>query len=287
MKKILAFVKFNIKTIANFNKHDGMVMAGHLAFLGMLSLFPFIIFLVSLAGTFGQSSAGTDALAAMFESMPPDVASVLRGPIEQMVSTSGKGIMTFSIIGALWVSSSAIDAARLAIVRSYSTVSRRPYLRRRAEGLLLVILSASSIILGMTALVFGPVIWQTIIKYSPINADWNFLWNLIRLSVSFSLIFGALCLAYFILRPRSLKIPGPVAPGAIAAIILWMIVANGFSIYLKYFGNYDVTYGSLAGAIIALVFFYFISAGFIIGAEINAALYHERLEKLEKNKPSD
>ena len=287
MKKILAFVKFNIKAIANFNKHDGMVMAGHLAFLGMLSLFPFIIFLVSLAGTFGQSSAGTDALAAMFESMPPDVASVLRGPIEKMVSTSGKGIMTFSIIGALWVSSSAIDAARLAIVRSYSTVSRRPYLRRRAEGLLLVILSASSIILGMTALVFGPAIWQTIIKYSPINADWNFLWNLIRLSVSFSLIFGALCLAYFILRPRSLKVSGPVAPGAIAAIILWMIVANGFSIYLKYFGNYDVTYGSLAGAIIALVFFYFISAGFIIGAEINAALYHERLEKLEKNKPSD
>ena len=105
--------------------------------------------------------------------------------------------------------------------------------------------------------------------------------------MSFSLIFGALCLAYFILRPRSLKIPGPVAPGAIAAIILWMIVANGFSIYLKYFGNYDVTYGSLAGAIIALVFFYFISAGFIVGAEINAALYHLRLEKLEKNKPSD
>ena len=174
MKKTKAFVKFNIMAIANFNKHDGMVMAGHLAFLGMLSLFPFIIFLVSLAGTFGQSSAGTDALAALFDGMPPDVASVLRGPIEQMVSTSGKGIMTFSIIGALWVSSSAIDAARLAIVRAYSTVSRRPYLRRRAEGLLLVILSASSIILGMTALVFGPVIWQTIIKYSPIDADWNF-----------------------------------------------------------------------------------------------------------------
>ncbi len=287
MKKPVAFAKFLITAVANFNKHDGMVMAGHLAFLSMLALFPFIIFLVSLAGTFGQSTAGTDALAYMFENMPPDVAVVLRAPIQQMVSTSSSGIMTFSIIGALWVSSSAIDAARLAIVRAYSTVTRRPYIRRRAEGLLLVILSATSIILGMTALVFGPVIWKAIIKFSPVDADWNFLWNLVRLSISFGLIFGALCLAYYVLRPRSLKIRAPVSRGALAAIIVWMIVANGFSLYLKYFGNYDVTYGSLAGAIIALMFFYFISVGFILGAEINASIYHRRLERLEKKAPSD
>ena len=287
MEKPVAFIKFLFKAIANFNKHDGMVMAGHLAFLGMLALFPFIIFLVSLAGTFGQSESGIEALSWLFDSMPTDVASVLRAPIEQMVTTTNKGIMTFSIIGAIWVSSSAIDAARLAIVRAYSTVTRRPYLRRRAEGLLLVIMSASSIILGMTALVFGPVIWNTIIKYSPVNADWAFLWNLVRLSTSFGLIFGALCLAYLVLRPRSLKVAGPLAPGALGAIILWMLVANTFSLYLKYFGNYDVTYGSLAGAIIALVFFYFLSVGFILGAEINAELYHKRLVKLEKNNPSD
>ena len=150
-----------------------------------------------------------------------------------------------------------------------------------------MIMSASSILLGMFALVLGPVIWQAIIKFSPVDADWGFLWNLVRLSAAFSLIFGALCLSYFILRPRSLEIPGPVAPGAMTALILWMIIGNSFSLYLKYFGNYDVTYGSLAGAMIALVFFYFISAGFIIGAEVNAALYHQRLQKNEKNKPTD
>ncbi len=287
MNKILELIKFLTQAMINFNKHDGMVMAGHLAFLALLALFPFIIFLVSLAGLFGQSSAGTDALENLFMAMPTDVSIILRGPIEKMISTTNKEIMTFSIIGAIWVSSSAIDAARLAVVRAYSTVTRRGYIRRRAEGFLLVILSASSIILGMATLVFGPVIWNTIIKFIPIDADWNLLWNVTRLLVSFSLIFAALCLAYFVLKPRSLKLPAPVTSGALAALILWMIVGNGFSIYLKYFGNYDVTYGSLAGAIIALVFFYFISAGFIVGAEINAALYHRRLEKIEKNLPSD
>jgi len=155
MTEKLKKFSFLIEAVKNFARHDGMVMAGYLAFLTMLALFPFIIFLVSLAGFFGQSDAGTQAMDYLFENMPEDVAKVLHGPIEKMIKTTDKSIMTFSILGALWVSSSAIDAARLAIVRAFGTVSRRPFLRRRAEGLLLVILSASSIIIGMTILVFG------------------------------------------------------------------------------------------------------------------------------------
>jgi len=262
-------------------------MAGYLAFLTMLALFPFIIFLVSLAGFFGQSDAGPQALLYMFEHMPEDVVKVLQKPIEKMIATTDKSIMTFSILGALWVSSSAIDAARLAIVRAFETVSRRPFIRRRAEGLLLVILSASSIIIGMTILVFGPVAWKILISYIPVDTDWKLIWNLVRLSVSISLIFGALCLSYFVLKPRKLNIRTPVMAGAFTSLVLWILIGSGFSLYLKHFSNYDVTYGSLAGAIIALMFFYFISASYILGAEVNAALYHQRRKNIEKNIPPD
>ncbi|MCF8474194.1 MAG: YihY/virulence factor BrkB family protein [Emcibacter sp.] len=287
MKQRLHKFKYFLEAITNFIKHDGMVMAGYLAFLTMLALFPFIIFLVSLAGFFGQSEAGTHALEQMFDHMPTDVGNVLKGPIEKMITTTGKGIMTFSILGAIWVSSSAIDAARLAIVRSFGTVSRRPFLRRRAEGLLLVILSASSIIIGMTILVLGPLAWKILISYIPLETNWKLIWNLVRLSISISLIFGALSLSYYILKPRKLEIPTPIIAGALTTLILWLIVGGGFSMYLKYFGNYDVTYGSLAGAIIALMFFYFIGASYILGAEVNAALYHQRLRNMVKGNASD
>lgn len=283
MKEKMYNLKFLLDAIKSFIRHDGMVMAGYLAFLTMLALFPFIIFLVSLAGFFGQSEAGPQALENLFDVMPPDVSKVLQGPIEKMVRTTDKSIMTFSILGALWVSSSAIDAARLAIVRAFGTVSRRPFLRRRAEGLLLVILSASSIIIGMTVLVFGPVAWKILISYIPLEADWKLVWNIVRLSTSVSLIFGALCLSYYVLKPRKLDARTPVMAGAFTSLVLWMIVGNGFSVYLKHFGNYDVTYGSLAGAIITLLLFYFIGASYILGAEVNAALYHQRLKNLTKN----
>ncbi|PCI34476.1 MAG: hypothetical protein COB54_01460 [Alphaproteobacteria bacterium] len=287
MKEKLYRLRFLLEAAKNFALHDGMVMAGYLAFLTMLALFPFIIFLVSLAGFFGQSEAGPQALEYLFEHMPEDVSKVLQGPIEQMIQTTDKSIMTFSILGALWVSSSAIDAARLAIVRAFGTVTRRGYLRRRAEGLLLVILSASSIIIGMTILVFGPVAWKILISYIPLEADWKLVWNLVRLSVSVSLIFGALCLSYFVLKPRNLDARTPVMAGAFTSLVLWMVVGNGFSIYLKHFGNYDVTYGSLAGAIITLMLFYFIGAAYILGAEVNAALYHQRLINITKNTATD
>jgi len=282
MKEIFRKFRFLLDALINFTKHDGMVMAGHLAFLTMLALFPFIIFLVSLAGFFGQSDAGALALVQMFEHMPEDVGNVLHGPIEKMIQTTDKSIMTFSILGAMWISSSAIDAARLAIVRAFGTVSRRSYARRRAEGLLLVILSASSIITGMTILVLGPVAWKILISFIPLEANWKLIWNLVRISASISLIFGALCLSYYILKPRRLDGQTPVIAGAVTTLSLWMIIGSGFSIYLKYFGNYDVTYGSLAGAIIALMFFYFIGASYILGAEVNAALYHQRLKNIPK-----
>ena len=275
-------VSFLVEAVARFNRHDGMVMAGYLAFLTLLALFPFIIFLVSLAGMFGQSDAGTGALELMYEHMPEDVVKVLKKPIEKMVSTSSGGIMTFSIVGAVWVCSSAIDAARLAIVRAYDRVSRRAYLRRRAEGLVLVILSASSIIIGMSVLVLGPVAWNILISYIPVETDWKLAWNAVRFTVSFGLVFGALCLSYYILRPRFLKIPAPIAPGALVSLLLWMGIGSSFSLYLKHFTKYDVTYGSLAGAIIALMFFYFISAAFILGAEINSTLYLRQVKRLEE-----
>ncbi|WP_138379175.1 YihY/virulence factor BrkB family protein [Luteithermobacter gelatinilyticus] len=272
-------VSFLVEAVINFNRHDGMVMAGYLAFLTLLALFPFIIFLVSLAGFFGQSEAGHEALEILFNNIPPDVVRVLRAPIEKMIQTTSGSIMTFSILGAIWVSASAIDAARLAIVRSFASVTRRPYIRRRAEGLLLVILSASGIIVGMSILVLGPVAWNIIISYIPVDTDWKLIWNAVRFTLSITLVFGALCLVYYVLRPRRLKIRPPLAPGALAALILWMGIGSSFSLYLKHFARYDVTYGSLAGAIIALMFFYFISAAFILGAEINAALYHKRIRK--------
>ena len=61
-------------------------------------------------------------------------------------------------------------------------------------------------------------------------------------------------------------------PGVLVTTVLWVVMAVGFSIYLTFTPTYTVIYGTLAGVIITLMFFYFTGATIIYGAEVNAAL---------------
>ncbi|RMF12644.1 MAG: YihY/virulence factor BrkB family protein [Alphaproteobacteria bacterium] len=269
------------QALSAFLRHDGPVMAGHLAFLSLLGLFPFLLFLVALAGFVGQTETGAKAVAFLFSNLPADVSRVLKGPVSNLLSQSRGGMLTFGVLAAIWVASSAIDAARHAIDRAYEAGNPPAFWLRRLQGLGLVILAATSILLGMSIFVLGPLLWQVVTYFLPFLEDWSVLANWVRLGASTLLFFAALCGLFFALKPRHKGRFVPVAPGALFTLILWLLVGSAFSVYLQYFGNYDVTYGSLAGAMIALVFFYLVGAAFILGAELNAVVARRRMEEIQ------
>lgn len=269
------------QALSGFLRHDGPVMAGHLAFLSILGLFPFLLFMVALAGFVGQTEAGARAVAFLFENLPGDVGAVLEGPVKNLLGQSRGGVLTFGVLAAIWVASSAIDAARHAIDRAYEAGNPPAFWLRRLQGLGLVILAAISILLGMSIFVLGPLLWDAVTYFLPILEGWSALANWVRLGASTLLFFAALCGLFFALKPRHKGQFVPVAPGALFTLVLWLAVGSAFSIYLQYFGNYDVTYGSLAGAMIALVFFYLVGAAFILGAELNAVIAKRRMEAIQ------
>lgn len=253
-------------------RHDGTVMSGHLAFLSMLGLFPFLIFLISLAALAGQSQAGIEAIGMFFDQLPTDVQDVLYNPVNRLLDDTSGGILTTSVIVAVWVSSSTVDAARVAVQRSHDLAESPVFWKRRLEGVGLVIIAATAIIAGMTIYVLGPAVWKAINTIIAIEGAWTSYLNWARFASSMLLMFSALCALHFALRPTGHRRSGPIIPGVIATLVLWLFVGAGFSTYLKYFGQYDNTYGSLAGPIIALLFFYLVSATFLYGAELNSTI---------------
>jgi uncharacterized BrkB/YihY/UPF0761 family membrane protein len=64
-----------------------------------------------------------------------------------------------------------------------------------------------------------------------------------------------------------------VLPGIGLTLLLWLAIATGFGYYLGHFSNYAATYAGLGGIIAAILFLYFNSVVFILGAEFNAALF--------------
>jgi membrane protein len=61
-------------------------------------------------------------------------------------------------------------------------------------------------------------------------------------------------------------------PGVLASVLIWSMAATGMSVYLAYAPSYAVTYGTLAGVIVTLLFFYLTGVALIFGAEVNAAI---------------
>ena len=267
------------RTAVRFFEHDGPSLAGYMAFSALLALFPFVVFLVSLAGTLGQSDEIQDFMAYAFEYLPVEVGRAIYPVVSNIMLQPPKdGILTISILGTLWVSSSGVEALRTAVDRAYGVPDRRPFWWRRLQGLAFVVAGAMAILVVMITIVIGPLLWNAVNYLFHIPDDVFGLYNAIRYATGALGLLLVMCVLYRFL-PNVRQRWYHVLPGAVLACVAWLLVATLYSLYLGNIGDYSVTYGSLGGVIGALMFFFVSAMVFILGAELNAAILQSQREK--------
>jgi membrane protein len=266
----------------SFDKDNGWMIAGHIAYMGLFALFPFLIFLVALAGFLGQGAAADTSVELGLELLPADVAGALRPAIDQVRQAPHAGLMTFGILVTLWASSSGLEALRHALNLAYDVADAPAFWKTRLESLMLTILAAIVVIIVMVLLVVIPLAVQAVqllFRYDPeagLNAD--FLAGS-REALGFLLLLGLLMLLYRVLpnvRLRAME----VVPGAVIAWALWIASVWGYTVYLRSVPSFSITYGSLGGIVVTLFFFYISAFLFIFGAEINSVLRRRNEQRL-------
>jgi membrane protein len=256
-----------------FNRNDGTAMAGSIAFSGLLSVFPFLIFAATLIGFLVGQSESDRIIDALFQIAPPHVALTLEPVVMEVLTNKSGEILTLSAAFAIWVASNAVEAFRIAFDRAYAVDDPRSFIQNRVLAIGMVVLGALvSMLLGVSILL-SPLILRVTqqVTMMPVPAIARYL----------TYGFGVLVFVCFLLIMHR-TLPGrrlgtaPIWPGVIVTTLLWVALAWAFSLYLSYTPSYTVTYGTLAGVIITLMFFYLTGATIIYGAEVNAAL--NRLE---------
>lgn len=259
------------KGVSGFVNNECFSAAGNLAFLAMLSLFPFVIFLVSVSGFLGQSARGEEAIAFALEAIPPEVSGFLSGPIMGIVQNADTQLLTGSVLVTLWTASAGIEAARSVLLRAFGWHHASVIWLRRLESLALVIFAALSLIVSMSILVLGPAVRVAAADLFPEEAvePLELLLQRLGLLVSPMLLLGGIYGSFLALTPRRVK-GARRMPGAIVTLLFFAASARGLSLYLSYAGSYDVTYGSLAGVVVTQLFCYLLALGFAFGAELNA-----------------
>ena len=258
----------------NFDKDNGWMMAGHIAYMGLFALFPFLIFLVALAGFIGQGEAANNSVELGLELLPTDVASALKPAIDEVRRAPHAGLMTFGILATLWASSSGLEALRHALNLAYAVADQPAFWRTRLESLLLTILAAIVVIVVMVLLVVIPLVLDTVQivfhKQAGTIPQQDF-YSGSREALGFLLLLGLLMLLYRVLPSVRLRAT-EIVPGALLAWVLWIGAVWGYSIYLRSVPSFSITYGSLGGIIVTLFFFYISAFLFVFGAEFNSVL---------------
>jgi len=258
------------RAIMHFIDDGGTVLAGSIAFTSLFALFPFLIFLTTLAGEFGQEEAAREFIDMALEGLPREVVDAIRPAIDQVVNVRRTGLMTVSILVTIWTASSGLESLRTALNYAYGIEDSRPFWWQRLQSIVFTIIMSIAILVLMIVVVAGPFIWDFLVDLFHVPASWGWLYTGARYLIAVLLLYAVVALLYRWLPNRRLR-GYEILPGAAVTVVMWLITASLFSLYLQNLGRFSVTYGSLGGIVVTLMFFYLSAAIFIFGAEVNGA----------------
>jgi membrane protein len=252
--------------------NDGTIHAGNFAYMVLISLFPFCITGAALFSLVGEASQRGAAISTVLAALPPDVGSVL-GPVARNVLAARTGSLLW-IGGAvgLWTVGSLVETMRDMLRRAYGTPITRAFWLRRLGSSGLILASVVLILVAITAQVALGASVETLFALAPELHGWITGLALTRF-VPAPLMFGALWVVFVSLSPGAYSAQRyPKWPGALFVTAWWQGISILLPKLLRYLFTYDLTYGSLAGVMIALFFFWLVGIGMVVGAELNAAL---------------
>ncbi|TVQ36120.1 MAG: YihY/virulence factor BrkB family protein [Geminicoccaceae bacterium] len=255
-----------------FNDNHQAIHAGHIAFVALLSLFPFLIVIVASAGLVGTTEAAREVVALALEQVPHDVGAVL-GPVAiEVIDAPRRGALTIGLVGALWAASTGFEALRYAFDRAYGVEQPRQMWWARLQSLGLTILFAFVTLMAALSVLVVPRLLQVAasILDRPQWAAPTVPWFANLMVFALLVIMTA---ALFKTLPFRRLRWGEVMPGAVFTVLGWALAVRAFELYLTHVAIYSLTYGSLGGVVATLMFFYIAAAVLLFGCELNAAGY--------------
>jgi len=274
------------RTVKEFQEDNLSDWAAALTYYGLLSLFPALIALVSILGLFGDPEQTTQTITDMVTQLgPKSAADTFAGPVESITANRGAaGILFFVGLGlSLWSASGYVGAFMRAANIVYETPEGRPFWKLRPLQLLVtlvMILLLAAVLLGLV--LTGPVV-SAVAGPLGIGSTAQTVFNIAKWPIM--LIAVILMFAVLFHAAPNVKLPGFkwVTPGAILALVVWIVVSVAFAFYVANFGSYDKTYGALGGVVILLMWMWLTNVALLLGMELNAE--RERSRELAAGMP--
>jgi membrane protein len=261
-----------VKRIAVGVYSDGFIHAGNLAYLSIVAIFPFFIVAAAVAHLLGQGQDAMLTVTNILRRLPPDVASTLREPIQEVLTVRTGTLLWLGAIVGLWTATSFVETIRDILRRAYGVKYCAPFWEYRLGSILLIIGAVLLLMVAFTVSTALTLAHHFIMERLPLAQDIGHSLGLYRFVPAACLFFTFYGLFFALTPSRYRKLAYRKWPGALFITLWWLATVEVLPFALGLLGGYNRTYGSLAGVMISLIFFFVVGLGVVIGAELNAAL---------------
>ncbi|UAW99926.1 YihY/virulence factor BrkB family protein [Halopseudomonas nanhaiensis] len=272
----VGFIELSKRTFKAFGDDDMSTYAAALAYRGLFALFPFLLFLIALLG-FLHVPQFFDWLreqAAM--ALPGEAMDQVNPVIDQLQSDNG-GVMSIGVLIALWTASVGVRSLINAMNKAYGVQEGRPVWKLYIVSLVYTLGIAIMLLAVAGLMILGPQVMQWLADQIGFGNLFVTIWTWVRWpAIVLLLMLIVAVINYFM--PDVEQEFRFITPGAAVAVIVWIAASIGFGLYVRNFGNYDATYGSIGAIIILLFYFYISSAVLLLGVEMNAVIEHASVE---------
>ena len=212
-------------------------LAAQLAYYCFLSVFPALLVIVALTSVFPGNVL--DQILVWFGSFaPPDVLRIVTTQIQLIRDSGHTGLLTFGVLGALWSSSSAMNAAIDTLNRAYGIREARPWWKVQSLAIVLTMTMSIFVLISFTLIVAGPEIAETTAARHGLGPIFEWTWKILQWPVIFLLISEGFAAVYYLAPDVEQRWPW-ILPGAHLATGLWLLISLGFRFYVTHFGQYQ------------------------------------------------
>lgn len=248
--------------------------SAELAYFFLLSLFPFLLFLLTLIAFLPIPQS--QFLSIIEEFAPIETMNLIKSNLSFLLSSHNEKLLGASILAAIWSASNGIMAIVRALNIAYDVKESRSFLVARLMAIMLTFAMIFVIIIALLLPVFGKIIGTYIFTTLGMSEEFVTIWNTLRWAVSSFILFSVFTYLYYFAPNKKLKM-NEVILGSIFATIGWAVVSLAFSYYVNHFGNYSAMYGSIGAIIVLMIWFYLSGMILLLGGEINAMMHRKRM----------
>ncbi|MFL5348154.1 MAG: YihY/virulence factor BrkB family protein [Hyalangium sp.] len=270
----LTWREFGRRFVKEFQEDTVTDCAAQLSYYFLFSLFPSLFCLVTLAAYLPFAPGAVEAMIQRLAPLVPGEAlSLVQDQLHSLVNQPRPKLLTFGLLVALWSASRGVDALRTALNLAYDVSESRPFWKTQGVAMLMTVVGMLLIPVSFTVFLLGGKAGEWLAERLHIESVFYLIWSWLRWPFTAALVMLMLALCYYVLPDVKQRFKY-ITPGSMLGTVLWLGCTWGFTQYVEHFGNYNVTYGSIGGVVVLMLWLYITGLIFIVGGELNAILEH-------------